>query len=232
MQQALFHPTSFHQTAFHQTVHGGGSSKVIPIPTLTPVRREVREAPGRRMPRSPNWEPGRAARGNPAAGRAERQLAQQELFRRGEPEMAPSHEVICCDAPVAVPAQRMMAVAADTSLILVASAIVMAVFMTVGGEVILSRQNAPLLVGVVAVLALFYRALWAIADGDTPGMRFAGLRLVDFDGRKPPREARMLRQAAALLSLCSLGLGLVWALVDEESLTWHDHISKTFPTAG
>jgi hypothetical protein len=25
---------------------------------------------------------------------------------------------------------------------------------------------------------------------------------------------------------------LVWALVDEESLTWHDHISKTFPTIG
>jgi uncharacterized RDD family membrane protein YckC len=85
---------------------------------------------------------------------------------------------------------------------------------------------------VVAVLALFYRFLWGIADGDTPGMRFAGLRLVDFDGRKPAREARLLRQAAGLLSLGSLGLGLVWALVDEESLTWHDHISKTFPTAG
>ena len=28
------------------------------------------------------------------------------------------------------------------------------------------------------------------------------------------------------------GLGLVWALVDEENLTWHDHISKTFPTPG
>jgi len=25
---------------------------------------------------------------------------------------------------------------------------------------------------------------------------------------------------------------LVWALVDEENLTWHDHISKTFPTPG
>jgi hypothetical protein len=23
---------------------------------------------------------------------------------------------------------------------------------------------------------------------------------------------------------------LFWALVDEENLTWHDHISKTFPT--
>jgi hypothetical protein len=25
-------------------------------------------------------------------------------------------------------------------------------------------------------------------------------------------------------------LGMLWALVDEEALTWHDHMSKTFPT--
>jgi hypothetical protein len=25
-------------------------------------------------------------------------------------------------------------------------------------------------------------------------------------------------------------LGIVWALLDEEHLTWHDHISKVFPT--
>ena len=36
-------------------------------------------------------------------------------------------------------------------------------------------------------------------------------------------------QVQSLLSACP-GLGLVWALVDEENLTWHDHISKTFPT--
>ena len=28
----------------------------------------------------------------------------------------------------------------------------------------------------------------------------------------------------------SAGLGLLWSLADEESLTWHDHMSKTFPT--
>jgi len=28
-----------------------------------------------------------------------------------------------------------------------------------------------------------------------------------------------------VLSMASAGLGLVWALVDEENLTWHDHIS-------
>jgi hypothetical protein len=25
-------------------------------------------------------------------------------------------------------------------------------------------------------------------------------------------------------------IGLLWSLVDEESLTWQDHISRTFPT--
>jgi hypothetical protein len=63
-------------------------------------------------------------------------------------------------------------------------------------------------------------------------MRFAGLRLVDFDGRSPERHQRMRRQLASLLSVLSAGLGLAWALVDEENLTWHDHISKTFPTPG
>jgi uncharacterized RDD family membrane protein YckC len=61
-------------------------------------------------------------------------------------------------------------------------------------------------------------------------MRFAGLHLVDFDGRAPSREQRLLRQLVTLLSTLSAGLGLIWALVDEENLTWHDHISKTFPS--
>jgi uncharacterized RDD family membrane protein YckC len=77
-----------------------------------------------------------------------------------------------------------------------------------------------------------YRLLWCLGNGDSPGMRFAGLRLVDFDGRAPSREQRLLRQLVTLLSTLSAGLGLVWALVDEESLTWHDHISKTFPSPG
>jgi hypothetical protein len=55
---------------------------------------------------------------------------------------------------------------------------------------------------------------------------------VDFDGRRPDREQRRMRLVAGLLSLSAAGLGLVWALVDEENLTWHDHISKTFPTPG
>jgi uncharacterized RDD family membrane protein YckC len=206
----------------------GNSNKVVPIPTLAPLR-QTREAP-RRMPRSVVSQVSRPGRAT-AAERNARLESQQALFQ-GEPEAAPTTESICCDVPVAVPIQRMLAVFVDFSLIVVAAGIVLVVFLLGGGDIAFSREAIPPLVGVLVVLALFYRILWVIADGDTPGMRFAGLRLVDFDGRKPHRDARLLRQAAGFLSLCSLGLGLVWALVDEESLTWHDHISKTFPTAG
>jgi uncharacterized RDD family membrane protein YckC len=89
-----------------------------------------------------------------------------------------------------------------------------------------------LFAGVIGVVAVLYRLLWCLGNGDTPGMQFAGLRLVNFDGRLPDREQRLTRLAGSILSLASAGLGLVWALVDEENLTWHDHISKTFPSPG
>ena len=145
-------------------------------------------------------------------------------------------DLIYCDAPVAVPAHRMLAAAVDTSMVLIGLGIFVSVavfLMGLSGEdLVINRRTAPFLIGVGAVIALFYRSLWYFGNGDTPGMRFAGLRLVDFDGRRPDREQRGMRQVAGLLSLLAAGLGLVWALVDEESLTWHDHISKTFPTPG
>ncbi len=140
--------------------------------------------------------------------------------------------VIYCDAPVAMPTHRLIAAAFDASVVLLAVALVLGIFFVSGGRIELSRQNVSFFVCVVVMLALFYRSLWCLANGDSPGMRFAGLRLVDFDGRPPDRDQRSMRQLAGLLSVISAGLGLVWALVDEESLTWHDHISKTFPTVG
>jgi uncharacterized RDD family membrane protein YckC len=81
-----------------------------------------------------------------------------------------------------------------------------------------------------ASYGLLYKVMWCLADGDSPGMRWTHQRLVNFDGQRPDREQRLRRVASASLSLMAAGLGIVWALVDEESLTWHDHISKTFPT--
>jgi hypothetical protein len=32
------------------------------------------------------------------------------------------------------------------------------------------------------------------------------------------------------IAVVSAGMGLIWALLDEERLAWHDHMSGTFPT--
>lgn len=202
---------------------GSAGSKVIPIPTLTPLHPYHRDAATRRhSPRAA------ATRQQNRHSDFQQTLGFQEPL--AELRVQPG-EAIGCDAPVAPPSQRLVAAGVDASLILVGVGAFLTIFFFSGGTVSLDRQAMSFIVGVTAVIALFYRALWCLADGDTPGMRFAGLRLVDFDGRRPDREQRGIRQVASLLSILSAGLGLFWAFVDEENLTWHDHISKTFPTA-
>lgn len=204
--------------------------KVVPIPTLTP-----RPHPGARKHRIQNTARPQELRANTAARRPAD--SQQSLdFHAGamaEPSVGTEVEaVIYCDAPVALPIHRLMAVAADASMIAIALGLFLAIFYLSGGHIVFTKSSLILLGGVIAAVAFLYRMLWCLGGGDTPGMRFAGLRLVDFDGRRPAREQRTIRLAASMLSIVSAGLGLVWALVDEENLTWHDHISKTFPTPG
>jgi uncharacterized RDD family membrane protein YckC len=77
---------------------------------------------------------------------------------------------------------------------------------------------------------MLYGLIWAIAGRETAGMRLTDLQLITFDGFEVDSRSRALRFASTWLSFCSGGLGLLWAVADEENLTWHDHISKTFPT--
>jgi uncharacterized RDD family membrane protein YckC len=220
-------PDVSYQPSLFRDARGG--PKVIPIPTLTPAK-----SPEARRARSPSEGRTQGPRANLGAHRgADSQQSLDFRAAGGSSRLGTEVEaVIYCDAPVALPVHRLTAAAVDGGLILTAMALFTAIFYLSGGHIVVSKQTAPLLAGVVAAVALFYRLLWCLADGDTPGMRFAGLRLVNFDGRRPDRDQRGIRQAAYLLSLLSAGLGLVWALVDEENLTWHDHISKTFPTPG
>ena len=79
------------------------------------------------------------------------------------------------------------------------------------------------------LISLFYGLLWAIARRETAGMKWTRLHLVTFDGSPLDGRNRAIRFVSAWLSYCSGGLGLLWALADEENLAFHDHISKTYP---
>jgi uncharacterized RDD family membrane protein YckC len=134
------------------------------------------------------------------------------------------------DARVAIHAHRAMAAALDASIMLMAMALFAIVYKLAGGAFILGAKTAPMFLGAAAGIVIFYRLLWCLANGDTIGQRWTRLRLVNFDGLPPTRAQRLYRTASGFLSVAAGGIGLLWGLVDEETLTWHDHISKTFPT--
>jgi uncharacterized RDD family membrane protein YckC len=151
-------------------------------------------------------------------------------FSQSARSSKPADGVIYCDAPVANPAHRATAAALDASLIVMALGVFGIVFHLAGGEFVLNAKTTPMFVGAAAGVVIFYRMLWCLANGDTAGQRWTRLRLVNFDGQTPTRAQRFYRTASGFLSLMAGGIGLLWGLVDEETLTWHDHISKTFPT--
>ena len=138
--------------------------------------------------------------------------------------------VIDCDAPVATPMHRASAAAIDGSMILIAYGIFFAVFHILGGSFPASKPVILVMSGAALLIAMFYGFVWVCAGGQTPGMRALRLTLINFDGYPPDSMSRWLRYLGACLGYCAGGLGLLWALLDEESLAWHDHISKTFPT--
>jgi len=137
---------------------------------------------------------------------------------------------VFCDQPVATPMHRCVASAIDAAMITLGFGIVVITFQSLGGSF---GQGKMLWIGMGAVLALIsmlYGLVWAIAGRETAGMQFADLQLITFDGFPLDARSRALRFASTWLSFCSGGVGLLWAVADEENLTWHDHISKTFPT--
>ena len=80
------------------------------------------------------------------------------------------------------------------------------------------------------IIAAAYKLLYCFFGKATLGQQGAQLRIVNFDGQAPTRTQRMTRMFSGWVSLASAGIGVIWALVDHEHLSWHDHISQTFLT--
>jgi hypothetical protein len=59
-------------------------------------------------------------------------------------------------------------------------------------------------------------------------MRYAELSLCTLGGEHPTREQMKARLVAMLLSLLPMGLGMLWAIFDEDNLSWHDRHSRTY----
>jgi uncharacterized RDD family membrane protein YckC len=81
---------------------------------------------------------------------------------------------------------------------------------------------------VLVGLVLFYQWLFMSYGGGTPGMRYARIALCTFDDENPTKKVRRGRVWASVLSALPLGLGFLWALFDEDSLGWHDRMTRSY----
>lgn len=137
--------------------------------------------------------------------------------------------VIYCEAPVATSLHRLVAAALDWAMVLIGYGVLLAVFHALGGQIVLNKTTAMAFGAMLLVTGFAYGMVWTVACSETAGMHWMKLRLTTFDGFPPEPRQRVLRFFGSCLSACTV-LGLLWSLADEESLTWQDHISRTFPT--
>jgi len=154
---------------------------------------------------------------------------QQASFSFPVPDLLPVAAALreAHPAPIAL---RCAAAAVDGLVVLLALGFFLGAFYVMGGRIEPTLRTLPLWGGVVLAVWLFYRVLWCVLRSESAGMQFFRLCLLNFDSYEPELAQRWLRLVAACLSLAAGGLGLLWALFDEEHLTWHDHISNTFPS--
>ena len=80
----------------------------------------------------------------------------------------------------------------------------------------------------IALFSLLYLVLFFTFAEATPGMRYARIALCTFSDQNPSRRAIRRRILAMAIATLPAGLGLLWAFVDEDTLSWHDRLSQMY----
>jgi len=128
--------------------------------------------------------------------------------------------------------QRILSGMIDSIVVLLSEAVLIAVYTKLAVALPPTQLAVPYaLITCVSFWCLF-QYLFLVYGCGTPGMRTVGVELCAFDGERATITARRNRAFAATLSALSLGLGFLWALVDEDTLGWHDRISETYLKSG
>jgi hypothetical protein len=123
--------------------------------------------------------------------------------------------------------RRVAAAAVDGAIIASACALFGCIFWKIAAVRPPEIQLLSLAAGTLAVFWAGYEYLLIVYSGTTPGLHAAGLELTRFDGTSTTRSLRRWRILASYLSALSLALGYAWAFLDEDSLCWHDRITRT-----
>ena len=200
--------------------------KVIefPRPTTPPVVEELAE-PVVEKPRileaeEPPEEVAPIAVGTPPIA----SITLEPAAAEGMPAHGQEPEVLLWLAP---PAQRIFAGLVDALVVATATGLFGLIFLYLTGAAPSGRMAAGFALALPAFFWALYQYVFLVYGGTTPGLQMTRLRLTTFDGNPVPLRQRRWRALATMISCASLGLGFLWAIVDEDGLGWHDRITRT-----
>jgi uncharacterized RDD family membrane protein YckC len=147
---------------------------------------------------------------------------QQEAYEEA-PEEPPSDLY-----PVATLHERRRAALIDAACLAFAYGGFLALFGSLGGQFTLSKLSAVVCFSTFAFVYVQYFGLFTIFGGTTPGMMIRGLQVASFTGEPPTPKQLFWRTAGYMISAGTFFLGFFWALWDEDAMTWHDRLSRTY----
>lgn len=149
------------------------------------------------------------------------------VLESDEPELErrPGFEIPLQAAPLR---RRLFASVCDAAVVLVACGLFFYIFYKISAPFLPFRQTATAGAALIILFWATYQYLLLTCAATTPGLRLARLRLRRFDGSPVDRRLRRWRVIASLLSGLSLGLGYAWCFLDEDTLCWHDRITRTY----
>jgi uncharacterized RDD family membrane protein YckC len=150
-------------------------------------------------------------------------LSEEQEAAPEAPEESPSDLY-----PVATLRERRLAALIDAACLAFAYGGFLALFGSLGGEFTLSKLSAVVCFSTFAFVYVQYFGLFTIFGGTTPGMMVRGLQVASFTGDSPTAQQLFLRTAGYMISASTFFLGFFWALWDEDAMTWHDRLSKTY----
>ncbi len=83
------------------------------------------------------------------------------------------------------------------------------------------------IIAIIVVPLLYFPYYWS-RDGQTPGMKMMGIRVVrDRDGGPVTSGQAILRLIGYWISWFVFGLGYLWIFIDKRRRGWHDLIAGT-----
>lgn len=89
-------------------------------------------------------------------------------------------------------------------------------------------ENLLFLLYLIVVAYAYFGWCWT-RGGQTLGMKAWKIKLVTTEADQTIGwKCAAIRFAAAILSLSALGLGFFWSVIDRDSRTWHDRISRSY----